>query len=247
MITTTAAAKNNRVNHFFLFIEVLKIANKPLAWIFLGSFWEKTPSFGAKALPSPSFKPNVMAKRNVFEIAFVGLKPGIHEFNYEVDEKFFAVYQSGDFSNCHAKIKLLLDKKPSFMLLKFEIGGAADVVCDRCSNTLNMDLWDEFNMVVKMVDNPEEMNEKEEDPDIFYISRTESHLHLNDWIFEFVSLSIPMQKMCSPEEFGGVKCNKEVLEKLKAMEVQPNGTNANAIWKGLEQFKKTAKTKKKKQ
>ena len=98
-------------------------------------------------------------------------------------------------------------------------------------------------MVVKMVENPDEMNDKEDDPDIYYISRTESHLHLNDWIYEFVSLSIPMQKTCSDEEFGGPKCNKEVLEKLKAMG-NDGGTNANDIWKGLDQFKKTAKTKK---
>jgi uncharacterized metal-binding protein YceD (DUF177 family) len=189
-----------------------------------------------------------MGKRHVFEIAFVGLKPGVHEFNYEVDDKFFAaIEEKRDFADCTANIKLLLDKKSSFMLLKFEIGGKADVICDRCNNVLKMDLWDEFNMVVKMVENPEEMNEKEEDPDIYYISRTESHLHLNDWIYEFVSLSIPMQKMCSPEEYGGSKCNKEVIEKLKAMEIKESGDNANAIWKGLEQFKKVPKTKKNKQ
>lgn len=188
-----------------------------------------------------------MSKRNVFEIAFVGLKPGIHEFNYEVDDKFFAAAETRDFSNCSAKIKLLLDKKSGFMLLKFEIGGKADVICDRCNNTLTKDLWDEFNMVVKMVENPEEMNDKEDDPDIFYISKTESHLHLNDWIYEFVSLSIPMQKTCSDEEFGGAKCNKEVLEKLKAMELNENGANANDIWKGLEQFKKAPGKKKNKQ
>lgn len=189
-----------------------------------------------------------MSKRHVFEIAFVGLKPGVHEFNYEVDDKFFAgIEEKRDFTDCSAHIKLLLDKKSSFMLLKFEIGGKADVICDRCNNVLKMDLWDEFNMVVKMVENPEEMNEKEEDPDIFYISRTESHLHLNDWIYEFVSLSIPMQKMCSPEDYGGPKCNQEVLEKLKAMEIGGGEHNANAIWKGLEQFKKVPKTKKNKQ
>jgi len=189
-----------------------------------------------------------MSKRHVFEIAFVGLKPGVHEFNYEVDDKFFAeIEENRDFTNCSAHIKLLLDKKSSFMLLKFEIGGKADVICDRCNNTLKMDLWDEFNMVVKMVENPEEMNEKEEDPDIYYISRTESHLHLGEWIYEFVSLSIPMQKMCSPEDYGGPKCNQEVLEKLKAMEIGESEHNANAIWKGLEQFKKPSKTKKNKQ
>jgi uncharacterized metal-binding protein YceD (DUF177 family) len=169
------------------------------------------------------------------------LKPGIHEFVYETDDQFFAENGERDFTNCTATIKLQLDKKTSFMLLKFEIGGKADVICDRCNNTLAVDLWDEFNMVVKMVDNPDQMNEQEDDPDIFYISRTESHLHLNDWIYEFVSLSIPMQKTCSDEEFGGPKCNKEVLEKLKELEANEKGDNANAIWKGLEKFKKKAK------
>jgi hypothetical protein len=64
------------------------------------------------------------------------------------------------------------------MLLKFEIGGKADVTCDRCGNPLPMDIWDEFNMLVKLVENPEEMNDQEEDPDVFYISRTESHINV---------------------------------------------------------------------
>ncbi len=114
--------------------------------------------------------------------------------------------------NCHATFKLTLEKNTSFMMLKFEIGGNVNVICDRCGNTLNMDLWDEFNMVVKQVENPDEMNESEEDPDIFYISRTESHLHLADWIYEFVSLSIPMQRMCNEQEMGGPQCNKEILD-----------------------------------
>src|SRR5436190_19367790 len=138
-----------------------------------------------------------MSRRRTFEIAFVGLKPGIHEFSYEIDDKFFAENEVTDFTNCHANIKLQLDKKTSFMLLKFEIGGKADVICDRCNNILAVDLWDEFNMVIKMVDNPEQMNEQEDDPDIYYISRTESHLNLNEWIYEFVCLSVPMQKTCS--------------------------------------------------
>ena len=108
------------------------------------------------------------------------------------------------------------------MLLKFEIDGKADVVCDRCGNVLAKNLWDEFNMLVKLVDNPEEMNAQEEDPDVFYLSRTENHLDVSAWIYEFVMLSVPMQRMCSPEIMGGPQCNNEVLEKLKAMEAKHN-------------------------
>jgi uncharacterized metal-binding protein YceD (DUF177 family) len=178
-----------------------------------------------------------MAKRKSIDIAFVGLKPGIHEFFYEIGDSFFEGLEEKEFSNCHAKVKLTLDKKTSFMLLKFEVGGTADVVCDRCGNSLGKELWDEFNMLVKMVDNPDEMNEQESDPDVFYISRTESHLHLNNWLFEFVSLSVPMQKSCTDEEYGGPKCNREALEMLKKMEGKETGKTSTDIWKGLEQFR----------
>ncbi|MEI7964918.1 MAG: DUF177 domain-containing protein [Chitinophagaceae bacterium] len=187
-----------------------------------------------------------MASKRAFEIAFVGLKPGIHEFSYEVDDKFFAEKGNPDFTHCAASIKLQLDKKSSFMLLKFEIGGKADVTCDRCGNPLAMDIWDEFNMLIKLVENPDEMNEQEEDPDVHYISRTESHIDVGNWIYEFVLLSFPLQKSCKEEEIGGPQCNMEVLNKLKGMETSKPETNANDLWKGLEIFKKAKKTKDKK-
>jgi len=90
--------------------------------------------------------------------------------------------------------------------------------------------------VVKMVDEPDVMNEQEEDPDVYYISKGESHLHIADWIYEFINLSIPMQRMCSEDEIGGPHCNKEVLAMLKKLEEQKNPSN-NPLWKGLEKFK----------
>ena len=80
------------------------------------------------------------------------------------------------------------------------------------------------------------MNQGEEDPDVFYISRTESHIHLADWIYEFVLLSIPNQRMCKEEEIGGPQCNKEVLAMLKKMQ-QAGTENNHPLQKGLEKLK----------
>ena len=153
-----------------------------------------------------------------------------------MDDKFFLNYGSQDFKNCNAVVKLELDKKPGFMLLKFDIDGSIDISCDRCGNPLTLRLWEEFKSMVKLVDNPDEMNEQEEDPDVYYIGRGESHLHLADWIYEFINLSIPLQKMCSPDEIGGPQCNKEVLAKLAKIEVEKQDA-VNPLWKGLEKFK----------
>src|SRR5690606_18966347 len=138
----------------------------------------------------------VMSYRREYEIAFVGLKPGVHEFSYEITDRFFEDFQQQDFRNCNAQVKLSLDKKLSFMLLKFEVGGKLEVTCDRCNNDLPFDLWDEFTVTVKMVENPDEMNDEEDDPDVYYIGRNESHLDVANWIYEFINLSIPMQKVC---------------------------------------------------
>ena len=178
-----------------------------------------------------------MSHRRAFEIAFVGLRPGEHQFVYEIDDKFFEDFQEQDFTNCHATVKLALDKKSGFILCKFDIDGKIEVVCDRCGNNLQLQLWDEFKIVVKIVDDAEAMNEQEEDPDVYYIGKNDSHLKIADWIYEFINLSIPMQKMCKEDEIGGPKCNLEVLDKLKRMEEEAKHSPSNIVWKGLDQFK----------
>lgn len=158
-----------------------------------------------------------MNKRRAFDIPFVGLKPGEHSFEFFIEDAFFETYPTQDFSNCKVNVRLTLDKKNGLMLLRFEMEGSVDVVCDRCGNQLPLDLWDEFNIVVKLVDDPDRMNEQEEDPDMFYIAQGSSHLHIADWVYEFITLSMPMQKQCSEAQIGGVYCNKEVLQMLQQM------------------------------
>ncbi len=178
-----------------------------------------------------------MSYRREFEIAFVGLKPGVHIYNYEIRDKFFEPFQQQDFTNCEAKVKLSLEKNSSFMLLKFEVGGSLQVTCDRCNNALPMDLWDEFTVTVKMVEEPELMNDQEEDPDVYYIGRGESHLNVENWIYEFINLSIPMQKVCQYDKMDGPYCNKTAMDLLKKLETLKEESKENPIWKGLDKFK----------
>ena len=177
-----------------------------------------------------------MSSRREYEIAFVGLKPGVHEFNYEITDRFFEEYGEQDFRDCNATVKLLLEKTSNFMMLRFQVGGTLRVVCDRCSSDLPLNLFEDFTVTVKAVENPEEMNDTEEDPDVFYISRGESHLQVAPMIFEFINLSVPTQKECEYENMDGPYCNpaaKEALQKMRSSGEEKQ----NPLWKGLEKFK----------
>ena len=178
-----------------------------------------------------------MGSRRMFEIAFVGLKPGIHEFDYELDELFFKEKAGENVDTINANVKLSLDKNNGFMLLKFIVGGNAEVNCDRCGNPLKVDLWDEFHLVVKLTEDPQKANDEEEDADVFYIAKSESHIEVSDWLYEFVMLSIPIQHICGNDENGKSLCNEEVIKKLEAMKVNNEEQQENSIWKGLDKFK----------
>ncbi|MGV3658351.1 MAG: YceD family protein [Chitinophagaceae bacterium] len=174
-----------------------------------------------------------MSNRREYEIAFVGLKPGVHIFEYDVNDKFFEDFQEQDFKDCKAHVKLHLDKSSStFMMLRFEMGGSVDVTCDRCSNNLPLQLFDEFTVTVKMVENPEVANDQEEDPDVYYISKGESHLDVKGWIYEFINLSIPMTKTCEYENMDGPYCSPEARELLNRMRAEKE-EKENPIWKDL--------------
>lgn len=184
-----------------------------------------------------TLKSSRMTRRKEYDIAFVGLKPGVHEYSFEITDKFFEVFQQQDFKNCKASVKLSLEKNSSFMLLKFEMGGNLEVICDRCNNNLPLELWDEFYLTVKLVEEPELMNEQEEDPDVFYIGRGDSLLNVESWIYEFINLSLPMQKTCDFEKMDGPYCNKAAREMLKKLEATEEKPKENPIWKGLDKFK----------
>ena len=194
-------------------------------------------TFGWILLTLPTFISTVMNQNRAYEIAFVGLRPGLHEFEYLIEDKFFNSFGPQDFSNCNTRVKLILDKKQGFLQLHFDIDGRIDTLCDRCGNPLTIQLWDEFNLIVKLVEDPTTMNHQEEDPDIYYINKAEHHFSVATWIYEFINLSIPLQKICKLNENGSSTCNQKVLEQLNQFKANPNEINNKNIWKGLEKFK----------
>ena len=171
-----------------------------------------------------------------YNIAFVGLALGSHSFEYTVTDKFFEAFQQQEYTNTEILVKLILEKNIGFMQLNFVVTGTVRTNCDRCGNEIDTNIWDEFKLIIKLVENPQQMNDTEEDPDIYYLLRTESLLNVKDWIYEFVNLSIPTQNVCVDNDKGESQCNPKVIAMLQQLNVT-NNDNTPSIWKGLDKFK----------
>jgi uncharacterized metal-binding protein YceD (DUF177 family) len=168
-----------------------------------------------------------------FELAWQGMKLGEHHFEYLLNDDFFANHEGSleDIVEIEAKVALRFVRHESFFEMHFDIGGYIVTPCDRCGDEFRMELWDEFDLIVKL-DDSEREEEIEEDADVVFIPRSETVLDISRWLYEFVVLSIPLQRIHPVDADGNATCNEEALRLLGKLAEQPDEPK-NDIWKGL--------------
>lgn len=177
-----------------------------------------------------------MKHNREFEIAWMGLKPGPHTYVYDIDDRFMQEREAdSEFSNWNARITLKFDKHENFFMLHFDIDGTVSVPCDRCGDNFDLRLWDEFDLVIKLMSVDDDEKPEDED-DVVFIPRSETVLDISNWLYEFLMLSVPLQHIHPDKADGSAGCNEEALKLLSSLgdhEEEP----ANPLWKGLEAFK----------
>ncbi len=184
-----------------------------------------------------------MKHNREYEIAWQGLKPGPHTYVYDINDRFMKEREvSGDFSNWDARITLKFDKHENFFMLQFDIDGKVTVPCDRCGDDFELRLWDEFNLIIKLMASDEGGKPEDED-DVVFIPRSETVIDISAWLYEFLMLSIPLQHIHPDKADGGVGCNEAALSLLDKLAEEKDQPTANPLWKGLEAFKAKGKLK----
>lgn len=171
-----------------------------------------------------------------FQIPFVGLKVGVHEFNFELGKKFFEHFPDSPVAECDVKVKLEFDKKETLFTLNFFIDGKVSVECDRCLAPYQKEIFGDFTCYVKFTENPDEIPENDE---IVFIGRDESHIDVAQLIYEYVVLCLPIQKIPCKEPGEDERCNQEVLKFFKQQEeANQKEPTIDPRWEALKKLNK---------
>ncbi len=179
----------------------------------------------------------MMAKElQIYRIAFVGLKPGKHIFQYEIDRSFFDLFEASPVKDGVLKVELELDKKNGFFMLDFRIDGTIKSVCDRCSEDFDLELMDDHSVIIKMeaIEHHTDVQE-----DVIFISPADTHLEVHQLIYEFILLSIPMKKAHPLSENGEPTCGDMIQSYFSTdEEVSEAEEEVDPRWKALKGLKK---------
>jgi uncharacterized metal-binding protein YceD (DUF177 family) len=160
-----------------------------------------------------------------YVIPIYGLKPGIHNYEFELNHSFFESFNSELLQNPNIRVKLLLEKTSNMVILNFSANGTGEVPCDRCGDTMELTLGCTDRVIVKYGD------EKPLDiDDIIVLLPSEHELDVSSRINEMVILNMPLKAAhesldeCDQDTISRLSGNQgnkdidprwEVLRKLK--------------------------------
>lgn len=175
----------------------------------------------------------MMKEMNKFIIPFIGLKDGKHQFEYQIDKKFFEAFQYDEFEDVNIKVDLSFDKMTTMLVLEFQFSGYITLACDISNELFNQPINDEFKLIVKFGD---KFNDDHDE--ILVIPHSEFQLNITQYIYESIILAIPIKRIHPNVLDGSLK--SEVIEKLKELEVTAiKIENIDPRWDKLKSLKKT--------
>lgn len=133
-----------------------------------------------------------MDKYKNYDISFSGLKNGKHEFELDITQKFFDLFETeNEFTNADIKSKVFLNKHTTFLEFVVSVKGNVDLVCDVSNEVFTHPIENEISFLVKFGEDYDDSNEE-----VIVIPQNDGDFNISQIIYEAVTLSIPMKKLC---------------------------------------------------
>ena len=155
-----------------------------------------------------------MKESGKYVINFAGLPKGIHEFEFEVNHEFFEQFENAIVQKITADVLVTLDKKDTMLMLDFTIAGVATLPCDRCLEEMDIELEGYNELIVKFGDHAEEESE-----DVIVIPSKAHELDVAQYIYEYITMLIPLRNVHEEDETGNSTCNPEALKEIEKYKI----------------------------
>jgi len=153
-----------------------------------------------------------------YSIKFAGLKEGKHEFEFEINDTFFANFSESEIHKASLIADILLERKVNFMELSICIKGSAEVVCDRCLEIFDLPIESINKLFVRFGEKTHEQTDE-----VLVIGAGENEIRLEQYLYEYIHLALPYRKVHEIVE-GGF-CNTEMLNKLNKVQINEQRKN----------------------
>jgi len=147
--------------------------------------------------------------RGLHRIALRGLKEGSHLFDFKIDSKFFDLFEKSVIHEAALTATARVIKHSSYIEMKIVIDGTVSLTCDRCLELYSQQISTDDSIIIKFGDHWEEV-----DDEVIIMPGGENEFVLDQLIYEFAHLGLPLKKVHPDDENGKSTCDPEMLKRL---------------------------------
>jgi len=170
-----------------------------------------------------------------FLIPFVGLKQGKHQFEFDIDKKFFDGFDFDEYNNVNIKVDLVLEKKSTMLELSFKHKGTVNVPCDLSNEDFDLPVKGKLTLIVKFGDEYNDDNDE-----LLVLPHGEYQVNVAQYIYEMIVLSVPTKRVHPGIKDGTFTA--EILNKLeelapkKEFKIKEEKEITDPRWDGLKKL-----------
>lgn len=142
-----------------------------------------------------------------FIIPLNGLAAGETRFSWTAGKEFFDSFENAEILDAELNISVRVEKSGRYLGVDCEVEGHVVVECDRCLDELKMPIDSSIALSVKYGSEENAEEHQEGEREIVFIPEDSAELDLSQVIYDYVCLSLPMQRVHEP---GG--CNPAAMK-----------------------------------
>ena len=173
-----------------------------------------------------------------FDIPLETLAVGEHDFRYELDDEFFAAFDTDLLRRGRFEVILAAEKIRGQVDIDLRFRGEAGVECDRCLEPFYLPLVGEASVVVKF-----DTERTDDDGEVIYVPYGTERFNVAKLIFDSIGLALPLAVY---HDDAGLRCDPAVLQYIveegEESAPPPEATEeteipADSPWRALEALK----------
>lgn len=168
-----------------------------------------------------------MEKLSTYNIAFKGLAEGIHVFDYLIGDAFFVLFENSLVEQADVNVKVILEKRNTFMSLNIALTGIIPLVCDRCLEKYDQPVTHHAGLFIKFGEST-----GSDDEDVIWLHPDDFQINVAQLIYEYICLSIPLKHVHPTRGKESAGCNPDMLKKLEEY-THATGSKTDERWDQL--------------
>lgn len=171
-----------------------------------------------------------------YRIQHKGLKNGVHQYSFDIEDSFFALFEASQVKNGKVKLDLTLDKKDNMIELSFDLKGTFAGTCDRCTAAIDVPFDGMDQVIIKFVAEPEGDTDE-----VIFRDVKDTHLDITELVYEIIHVHLPINALrdCDAEDY--IHCDHDVLDVLDRVDEDDKADDddqpENPLWQGLKDIK----------